>query len=367
MIRILHLVNGMNCGGTENMIMSLYRNIDRDKIQFDFLVNSKEKCFFDDEIKKLGGKIFYIPRWKGTNTADYLKKFNLLLDEHPEYKIIHGHIASCSLMYLSVAKKRGLFAISHSHNVKGAGKSLSELVFKLSTLPQRYMSDSFFACSDIAGKVRFGKRAVKSDKFFILKNVIDLKRYERDEEKASKLKEKYGISDKFVVGHIGRFVEAKNHSFLLKVFCEVTKIIPDSVLVLAGEGELFEKIKAEAKELGIYDKVIFAGVLSDVNSVINIMDAFVFPSLHEGFGIVAIEAQSHGIPCFINDALSDELYINENVYGLSLKNSPAKWAEAICKNKECIPCDKAKSNIREKGYDIKATADFLENYYYGVI
>lgn len=353
----------MNCGGTENMIMNLYRNIDREKIQFDFLVNSKESCFFDEEIKKLGGKIYYIPRWRATNTFNYINALNSFFDAHPEYKIIHGHIASSSAIYLKIARKRGIYTISHSHNIKGAGRTPKDFIFKLVTLSQRYLSNYLFACSEKAGTVRFGKSVIHKDNFKVLKNAIDLARYSRDDQKKEETKNLYNISGKFVVGHIGRFVEAKNHAFILDVFSKIVLRRPDSVLLLLGEGPLENEIKTKAKSLEISDKIIYAGVVSDVNNLINVMDCFIFPSLHEGLGISAIEAQSHGIPCFINNTLPNDLLINPNVYPLSLTLSPDDWAEFVIENNKIIPADVSIKNIKNAGYDIKETADFLENFY----
>ncbi len=367
MIRILHIVSAMNCGGTENMIMSLLRNIDREKIQFDFLVNTTKKSFFDDEIEKLGGRIYYIPRWNGKNTFSYIKKLKSFLKEHPEHNIIHGHIASSSAIYTEIAKKLKRYVISHSHNKKGGGKSLKDMLFKLTTYAQRYRSDYLFACSKDAGIVRFGKNVINKPNFLVLKNAIDINKYTPDTKLCELTKNKYNIDNKLVIGHIGRFTEAKNHSFLLEVFSEITKMNEDSVLILAGEGECEEQIKTKAKSLNILDKIIFTGVLNDINSIINIMDCFVFPSLHEGLGIAVIEAQTHGIPCFINKELPQDLYINKNVYGLSLDKTAKDWAQFIIEHAhDKEDYKKSTENINKAGYNILETAKKLENFYINV-
>lgn len=367
MIRVLHLVSSMNCGGTENMIMSLYKNIDREKIQFDFLVNTKEKCFFDDEIRSLGGKIHYIPRWNGINSFGYIKKLNHFFKAHPEYKIIHGHIASNSAIYLSIAKKRGIFSISHSHNVKGSGKSLKDFIFKLTTFFQRYMSDYMLACSEAAGIARFGKNVLSKNNFKVLSNAIDLDKYHCNDEIKNKTKELYNLKDNFIIGHIGRFIAAKNHNFILEVFNEITLINPKSTLILAGDGPLEAEIKKKASQLGIEDKIIYTGVVSDLNSILNVMDVFLFPSLHEGLGIAAIEAQAMGIPCFINEKLPNNLDINPNVYRLSLEGPPKKWAQFIIDNAQNkIGASTACGNIKKAGYDIKDTSEYIEKFYLNI-
>lgn len=365
MVRVLHIVGTMNCGGTQNMLMNIYRKIDTSKVQFDFLINVKEKCFFADEIEELGGKIFYIDKWKLSNTVEYIKKLDAFLSEHKEYDILHSHIASSSAINLLMAKKYGLYGIAHSHSTKGAGSLLKDFHVKLGSFPIRFCAKHYFACSEEAGKIRFGNGIIKSNKFDLLPNAIDIKKYGTDTESLLDVKKKFDLEGKFVLGHIGRFYAVKNHMFLLSVFEEVLKIKKDSVLMLVGSGgEMYEPLKERIKSLSLEDKVIFTGLTSEVSKYLQVMDCFVFPSLSEGLGIVAIEAQCMGIPCFINKTLPQELYINDNVYGISLDDSPKEWAEFILeKGNEKIPEEKAKENVKNAGYDINETVKMLENFY----
>ena len=366
-IRVLHVLHSLNCGGTENMIMNLYRNIDKNKIQFDFLVHTKEKCFFDDEVKELGGNIYRVPYYNLLNEYSYVKSLNEFFKNHREIKIVHGHLGSCAHIYLKIAKKYGCYVIAHAHISKPDKITAKNLLYKLFSIKTRGVADFFFACSIQAGKYHYGKKIINSERFKMLNNAIDINKYGVNAEQCEKIKQRYDITDKYVMGHIGRFNSVKNHKFLLDVFGETLKIQPNSVLMLVGGGELFEDIKTYAGTLGIGDKVIFTGVTQDVNQYLQVMDCFVFPSLYEGLGIVAIEAECLGIPCFINNTLPSELYINENVFGLSLNKSAKEWAEFIVRNSnKKIPEQIAKEKISNAGYDINATAKQLEEFYYNV-
>ena len=365
MVRVLHIVGTMNCGGTQNMLMNIYRKIDRSKVQFDFLINAKEKCFFEDEITEMGGKLYRIKKWKPSNTLSYIKDLDAFFTEHKEYQVLQSHIASSSAINLKLAKRHGLYAIAHSHSTKGECNSLKDLPVKLGSFPIRFCADHFFACSKKAGEVRFGKKITKSEKFDLLPNALDIDKYKTTTKSYEEIQKQYDLKDKFVVGHIGRFYAVKNHMFLLSVFEEILKLKDNSVLVLVGGGgEIYEPLVERIKNTGLEDKVIFTGVTPDVSRYLQVMNCFVFPSLSEGLGIVAIEAQCFGLPCFINETLPPELYINHNVYGISLKKSPEEWAKMILEKSNTKICEEAaKENVKKAGYDINETVRMLEEFY----
>jgi len=365
MIRILQVFYGMNCGGAENMIMNIYRNIDREKVQFDFLVHTTKKCYFDDEIEKLGGRIFCIPRFNLVNVVQYKKAIDDFFKKHKgEFSVVHGHIGSSACIYLDVAKKYNIVTISHAHNANFSMLSLKNVIYRTLNLKTRIVADHFFACSYIAGVCRYGKKIVKQSNFKIIKNAIQLDKYTYSIEKHKKVSEEFGFNNKFVIGHIGRFDKNKNQTFVVKIFSEILKTKPNSVLMLVGDGKMRSKVEKLVDKLDIASNVIMTGVRSDVNELLQGMDCFVFPSISEGLGIVAIEAECFGIPCFINESLPQELYINDNVYGISLKRSPKEWAEIILENSNTkIPEAIAKENVKNAGYDISVTAKMLEDFY----
>ncbi|MBE7029094.1 MAG: glycosyltransferase family 1 protein [Ruminococcaceae bacterium] len=368
MVRVLHVIHGMDCGGTENMIMNLYRKIDRKKLQFDFLVHTDKPCFFDEEIKKLGGKIYQVPYYNLINELKYRKSISLFLKTHPEYKIIHGHLGSCAHIYLKIAKKYGLYAIAHSHSANSSITSLKNILYLSFNRITGKIADHIFACSYEAGICRYGKKVCTESKFEVIKNAIDSEKYLPDMDAVKSIKDELLLDNSFTVGHIGRLTEAKNHAFLLKVFAEILNLKPDAKLLLVGEGELRKEIEAKVKEMGLCEKVIITGIRSDVSQIIHTMDCFVFTSLYEGLGIAVIEAECAGIPCFINKTLPKDLDINPNLFRISLKETPLEWAKIIvdnCNNK--IDNKVALENIKKSGYDISKTATHLENFYNSIM
>ena len=330
MIRVLHVLGGLNRGGAETMVMNLYRNIDRSKVQFDFIVHTKNKCDYDDEIKSLGGRVYNVPKYTGKNHFEYKKAWIRFFKEHSEYKIIHGHVRSTAAIYLKIAKKNGLTTISHSHNTS-SGKGLSAVVKNTFQYPTRYVAEYLFACSEFAGKWLFGRKSLHKDNFYILNNAIDGKSFIFDKKIREDKREEFKIKDRFVIGHIGRFHPQKNHDFLIDIFKKVHDINNNAVLMLVGDGELKQIIQEKIENLGLCDSVIFTGVRSDIPDLLQAIDVFVFPSIFEGLGIVAVEAQAAGIPCIVADTIPKEAYITDLIKSISLSEPVDVWSKAILK------------------------------------
>ncbi len=363
-MKILHVFNAMNCGGAENMIMNIYRCIDRKNFQFDFLVHSDTPAFFDEEIKKLGGNIYYVPRWNGLNTLRYIRSLYKFFKAHHDYSVIHGHMGSSAHIYLGIAKKFGIYTVAHSHNTYSEGFSIKKILFKFFTLQTRRIADDFLACTKDAGTERFGEKIVSSDRFQLIPNAIDTSKFVFSESIRRKIREKYRLEDKLVIGHIGRFNHQKNHLFLLNIFYELQKKDENCVLLLIGDGNLKAGIEEKAKALNISDKIIFTGVLSNANELLQAMDCFVFPSFYEGLGMVVIEAECFGLPCFVTDTLPADLDINENVYRLSLNASYKTWADSIINNYQTrIDSSIALENIKKSGYDVNESIKKTEDIY----
>lgn len=354
-IRILHIVTYMGRGGLETMIMNYYRNIDRSKVQFDFLTHRQERWDYDDEIEKLGGKIYRLPRLNPFSPS-YLKALDGFFKEHKEYKIVHCHQDCLSGIPLKYAKKNGVpFTIAHSHNAN-QDKNLKYLVKLIAKKNICKYSDHLFACGKEAGEWMF-----KTSDFEILNNAIDTKRYIYNEEKSLEMKEKLGVTDKFVIGHVGRFRFQKNHSFIIDIFKEVCKKEPNSTLLLVGDGPLEEEIKKKVDDLGLLDKVKFLGARDDVNDLMQAMDIFILPSLYEGFGIVLIEAQASGLKCVISDSIPTDAIITKKVKRLSLDDDISIWVEEILSNKS--ERKEGIKDIEKSKYDITSNAKWLENFY----
>lgn len=363
-IRILQVIGIMNRGGAETMIMNLYRNIDITKVQFDFVVHTNEVGSFDEEIKALGGRIYHCPRYVIKNHIGYKKWWKKFLSEHSQdYIAVHGHIGSTASIYLSISNSYGLYTIAHSHSARGIS-TLKDVVYKLLSYNTRNVAKCFFACSQLAGIKRYGRHIVHNNKnFFILNNAIDTEKYIcNDYIKNKKDKELCIDESQTVLGHVGRFDNAKNQIFLVHIFNELQNYNENSKLILVGNGKNFEFVKEKVKLLDLENKVIMTGVRDDVNEILQTFDMFVFPSIYEGLPVSVIEAQASGLKCLLSDTVTKEVDITGNVEFMSLEKSPKEWAEKIV---SMLPYERknTQQKIIDAGYDIKSTAEWLTDFY----
>ena len=361
-IRVLQVIGKMNRAGAETLIMNLYRNIDREKVQFDFVVHGNEKCDYDDEIEKMGGIIYHAPVYKVYNYLEYKKWWKKFLNDHKEYKEIHGHIRSSAPIYLKEAKKHGLYTIVHSHSADRKG--FRGFLFHVLTYNIRKYADFFYGCSAEAIKNAFGKKVLENSNSQVLKNGIEVKKYIFNQKKREDLRKKMDIDDYFVIGHVGRFTYAKNHKFLIDIFEQILKKNKKSILILVGRGELEDEIKKYVETKKISNNIKFLGVREDVNELLMSFDAFVFPSFFEGLSVVGIEAQATGIKCFVSEAFTEEgILSTSNVYKLSLSNTPEEWAKCVLKEAKKYDRKDMSKTIMEKGFDIKETAKQMQKFY----
>ncbi len=359
-IRILHVIGYMDRGGAENMIMNLYRNIDRTKVQFDFVENEGKETAFDAEIRELGGRIYHCPRYRGKNHFAYTRWWHTFFKEHPnEYPIVHGHIGSTAAIYLSIAKKHGAFTIAHSHSA-GEGS----VMYRMFSYPARFVADHFFACSKAAGISRYGKRVgMDGYRCNVLNNAVDAKKFAYSLEDRAQMRKELGIAEKaLVVGHTGRFVDVKNHTFLLDIFAALLKKEPNARLLLVGGGELQSQIEAKIQNLNLEEQVILAGIQNNVWDYYQAMDVFVFPSLYEGLPLTLVEAQASGLPCCISDTVPAEAGVTELAQFRPLDDGAQAWADWILERAK-EPRQNMFNQIVRVGYEITDTANWLQNYY----
>lgn len=362
-IRVLQVFGKLNRGGAETMIMNLYRNIDRSKVQFDFIVHTEENCDYDEEIKALGGRIYRIPRYIGKNHFEYKKAWHYFFKNHNEYEIVHGHMRSTASIYLRIAKKYRLITIAHSHNTS-SGIGVSAIAKNILQYFLRYIADYMFACSSSAGKWLFGCTAHKRDNFFVLKNAIDTNKFIFDSSVRYSKRKELKIEDKFVIGHIGRFHPQKNHEFLIDIFKFVHDNNKSAVLLLVGEGNRKKSIEKKVNELGLNNSVVFTGVRSDIPEIMQAMDVFALPSLYEGLGIVAIEAQAAGVKCFASSKrIPEEAKISELLEYVPIAKGSQFWAEKILAYENGYDRRDMSKFVRDAGYDINQTANWLEKFY----
>ncbi|ASI86345.1 MULTISPECIES: glycosyltransferase family 1 protein [Bacillus] len=361
-IRVLQVLGSLNNGGSQAMIMNVYRNINREKVQFDFIIDKPGEVYYKEEILRLGGRVYELPRYRGKNHFSYVKAWHNFFKEHREYKIIHGHVRSTATIYLSIAKKYGLRSIIHSHSTS-SGVGISSVVKNILQYPLRYTVDNLFTCSEEAGKWLYGNKVSTKKNYKIIKNAIEAEKYIIDPIIRKEKRIELGIDDRLVIGHIGRFAYPKNHEFLLEVFKSIQEKREDATLLLVGDGELKRKIEEDAALMGISDKVIFTGARSDIPDLLQVMDIFVFPSHFEGLGIVVVEAQAAGIRCIVSDAVPQEVFMTDLVEGISLKDGADYWAEKTLENVEGYEKRNTYKEIVAKGYDISESVSWLEKFY----
>ncbi len=355
-IRILHVVTHMNRGGLETMLMNYYRNIDRSKIQFDFLTHRDYDGDYGTEINQLGGVIYHLPPLNPLS-RNYHNKLSLFFDEHKEYQIIHVHQDCLSSVILKVAKQHDVkIRIAHSHCASQDKnyKYLIKIWYK--RFIPKYATD-LLACGKDAGKWMFNGAP-----FTVLNNAIDTSKYIFNPEKRAEQRKKWHVNDTdLLIGHVGRFSPQKNHEFLIDIFENLQSIIP-SKLLLVGDGELRGHIEQKVENMGLKNKVIFTGLRSDVSDLMQAMDVFVFPSHYEGIPVTLVEAQASDLPCLISDKVSIECKLTKKVKQIHLSDSVKIWAQEI------IKCSREKrmnteDKIKKAGFDIKENAKLLEDYY----
>ena len=347
-------------GGVESVIMNYYRHLDHSKVQFDFICDEDSTRIPYDEIKKLGGRVFLIPKYQ--NLPKYLKALGKLLKEN-QYRIVHSNINTLSVFPLYAAKKAGVpVRISHSHSTSNPKDWKRNLIKNiLRPFSKRYATD-FFTCSEVAGRYLFGNKAFNQGEVKIIHNAIDVDKFKFDEVARKKLRQEFGIKDSTVViGHVGRFVQQKNHTFLVDVFKEYHEKNPDSKLLLVGSGPLEDEIKKRVEKLGLKDSVLFLGQRDDINKLYSVMDVFCLPSLYEGLPVVGVEAQAAGLPTIFSNGVSSEAIISKNAKIVAVQEVEAyikKIDEVTQNNKQRM------SAAISENMSIKKEAIKLEKLYF---
>lgn len=362
MIRVLHYIGLLEFGGSQAFVMEMYRNIDRNKIQFDFVTFPNQKGVLYSQILSLGGRVFESPQYNGLNHFIFISWWNHFLTNHPEYKIVHGHIRSVAAIYLPIVRKKGCFAILHSHSTSN-GRGVSAFIKSILQAPVKHQADYYFACSQEAGQWLFGNKTVKGKQYRTIRNAINPERFAFNSEKRAEIRKSYHIEKAFVIGHAGRFIEAKNHVFLIDILKEALTFNKSAILFLAGDGKLQKEIKDKCRRMGLSNKVLFAGSKADIEDLYQAMDVFVFPSLWEGLGIAVIEAQASGLPCLVSKEVPDEADIGAGlVQKLDLKLGAKGWAEKALSYRKAERRSYAQE-VRDAGYDIKDNVRQMQRFY----
>lgn len=358
-VRVLHVVGNMDAGGLETLIMNWYRNIDRDKVQFDFLVHYGSKGFYEEEIIRLGGRVYHTTLLEDRNYVKYIKSLKMLFKEHKEYRIVHGHHAALGFLYLNEAKKANIpVRISHAHIANYSKTPRGILTHLLSRMYGRF-ANVHMACSNKAGKYMYGGK-----KYIVINNGIDTDLFKFSFEKRNNIRKEFDIDDKFVLIHVGRFHDQKNHSFLVDVFIKLLENYDNSFIIMIGNGPLKNRIIEKITNNKIIDKCLLLENRSDVNDLLCASDVFVFPSLYEGLPLTLVEAQTSGLPIVCSDSITNETKLIDDYYELSLEQNIEDWVNAInTTRKNNINREEAYKQVRKKGYDCKDVAKKMERFY----
>lgn len=354
-IRVLQVIRHMNVGGAETFLMNVYRNIDRKKVQFDFLVNGKG--FFDEEIKNLGGKIYYMDYITQIGQIKYKKKLKTFFKEHLEYTIIHSHIDQVSGIILEVAKEVGVTnRIAHSHSTRNTNGLIGKLYKMYLQSKINKNATVLLACGEDAAKWLYKSQWKKA---IIIKNGINIERFKFSEKKRKKIRKELDINDEtMVIGHVGRFSKVKNQEFLVKIYKEYERNNPNSLLIMVGKGEEKEKIEKLVSSEHLESKIKFLGLRQDTDSIYSAMDYMIFPSLYEGISIALIEAQTSGLKILASDTIDKNTDISGNIEWVSLNELPSEWCKHIINVK-----DRKIDKERVVDYDIKRTTKKLQEIY----
>lgn len=367
MIRILEVFREpIANGGQESFLMNMYRNIDRTKIQMDFMTPfTCDNPTLKDEIICMGGQVFTYDHTFGVNNNHAFKKSITDFLRNHVYTTIHIHSGSTYALMegAKIAKKYGVKnIIVHSH-CGGFANIKYYMIKTLSTYPLMKYPTHYCACSKLAAEWKFPKKIVENGLYSIIKNAIDLKRFRYDEKQRNEYRTQFGFHGKFVIGHIGRFAVQKNHSFLIDIFEQIALKRSDAELVLVGDGELKKEIERKVLDKKLVDRVKFLGLRHDIPELLNMMDAFVLPSFFEGLPVVGVEAQATGLPVFCSDRVTREFPMRELSYFMSLEEAPEKWAHEIIDTCSRLKRYGTTNEMIDAGYEIKSAAKKLEDFY----
>jgi len=361
-IRVAEIVGKYIGGGVEAVVLNYFSFINKDKIQFDFICDSDSTDIPYEQIESMGGRIILIPPYQ--KVFKYQKELKKVLKEG-NYKIAHSHINTLSVFPLRAAKKAGVpIRIAHSHSTSNKKEWKKNLLKSVLKPFSKVYANKYMCCSELAGRWLFGNKEYEKGNVYLLNNAIDLDKYKYDERIRNSKRKELGIKpNTFVVGHIGRFVEQKNHRFLIDIFNEIHKKKKESILLLAGQGPLIDEMKEKVHTLGLDECVHFLGQRKDANELYQAFDLFLLPSLYEGLPVVGVEAQASGNLCYLSNDMTKETKVLDSTKFMSLENTAEEWANAILTDAKSYKKHDTKNEVSKYGFNIAEEAKKLEDYY----
>lgn len=360
-LRILQIMGIVESGGVEAVIMNYYRNIDKNKVQFDFVMHKGGNPHYIAEVQSMGARVYEITPYSKNIFAFTYEIYKIIKNGH--YDIVHSNMNSLSGFPLFAAWLAGArFRILHNHTTDTKAEGLRTVLKRMLRPFAKMFANKYWACSKLAAEWMYGKQAVNAGKVTIINNAIDLDKFAFNQEKRDKLRKELGLEEKFVIGHVGRFMKQKNHEFLIDIFAEVEGKKNNAILVLIGEGPLMESIRDKVSNFHLKNKVMFLGVRNDVADLYNVMDVFALPSFYEGLPVVGVEVQANGLPFLCSDKVTREILISDSIKLLPLNDGARKWAEVILSAKR-VPFDETLKSMQKSGFGISIEARKLEERY----
>lgn len=332
-IRVLQIIGFVCGGGVEAVIMNYYRNIDRNKIQFDFIIDGYEKTALDNEISSLGGKVYKVEPYTKNPFKNIYQIYRIIKDNN--YQIVHSNMNTLAVFSLFAAWLAGAkVRILHNHSTAVKSEKLRSAMKYVLRPFAPIFANKYLACSKLAGEWMYGKKKMEEGKVKVLNNAINVDDFAYNVNLRKKFRQDLNIDENtLVIGHVGRFMYQKNHDFLIDIFREIHKQKNNSLLLLIGDGSLRKMIESKVRNYGLKDCVKFLGLRKDVKDLYNVMDVFVLPSWYEGLPVVSVEAQANGLPCFVSDKVSKECYLSSSMHFISLNKNADVWSKEILNNK----------------------------------
>lgn len=354
-IRIAHIMGKLWAGGVEMVVYNYYRAIDKKKVQFDFYYDADSTVDPPEELIAMGARFYKLPPYQ--MLPQYVRELRKHLKKN-KYQIVHSHLNTLSVFPLFTAWTCNIpIRIAHNHSVPGGKEIRRDLLKYFLRLFAKTFATDYFACSEKAGRWMFGNYLFDTNRVMVVKNAIDFERFHPLKDQIEDLKNEWGLKNKFVVEHVGRFTYAKNHTFLLDIFSEIVSKRSDAVLLLVGDGELHQVIVDKVKEKGLEQKVIFSGKVSNPELYYSLADVLVIPSIFEGLSLATIESQIAGVPVVVSDSIPEEAVISNGVKRLKLNDK--NWADIVLD----IATKKVELNEKSTEYNIKYAVKILEKWY----
>lgn len=367
-LKVLFFIDRLRLGGIQMLAYDILKHNDPSLMNLEILnLDDGQQYPLTQTLKDMGVTIYQLKgAWMHTplDFPHYFKSVDKFFKEHHDYDVVHMHSSSKNYYILKCAAKWGIpVRVAHSHNT--GFQSKNPLVIALGNMmmmPMKKYATHWAGCSKLACEWLFGKGCVEQGKAKVILNGIDSTLFVYNEHTRNEIRKEMNLEDKFVIGHVGRFVNQKNHTFLLDIFAEVVKIQPKAILMLIGTGELMEAMKQKASNLGIADKILFMGFRDDRERYMQAMDAFLFPSLYEGLSVTLVEAQAAGLPVFASDSTTNETQFSTHMQFLSLNQTASEWATAIVK-KGFVERKNMTEEVKKANFEIRTMVENLYKLY----